>query len=172
MSEEELIPLGFFTEYDSVLRFLQDESDRGVVLVAAGFFEQQLIALIRSYLLENRVPTTLHTGGNTPLGTFNARIDIAYALGLIDDESRADLHLIRRIRNDFAHDWSVGFENRRVIDRCAALHYAVQPTNDDEESAITPRDKFISGAAVVMVMLALNEQIAKENRLAQLPRRS
>lgn len=38
-----------------------------------------------------------------PLGTFSAKIDIAYAIGAISPEAHRTLHIMRDIRNDFAH---------------------------------------------------------------------
>jgi hypothetical protein len=37
------------------------------------------------------------------LSTFSAKIDMAYALEIISDESRVELHKMRNIRNKFAH---------------------------------------------------------------------
>jgi hypothetical protein len=37
-----------------------------------------------------------------PLGTFSARIDAAHAFGLIGDDDAADIHVVRRVRNEFA----------------------------------------------------------------------
>jgi hypothetical protein len=41
--------------------------------------------------------------GYGPLASFAGKIDIAYALGIFDDETYADLKVIKRIRNEFAH---------------------------------------------------------------------
>jgi DNA-binding MltR family transcriptional regulator len=38
-----------------------------------------------------------------PLASFSARIDIAYALGLLSKDIAKEAHTIRGIRNDFAH---------------------------------------------------------------------
>jgi DNA-binding MltR family transcriptional regulator len=38
-----------------------------------------------------------------PLGTFSAKITLAYRLGLVDDRVEKCLQLIRKIRNGFAH---------------------------------------------------------------------
>jgi hypothetical protein len=42
-------------------------------------------------------------GAYGPVGTFAAKIDIAYALGITTDEVHAELNKFRRIRNVFAH---------------------------------------------------------------------
>lgn len=38
-----------------------------------------------------------------PLGTFSAKIDIAFAVGAISQATRTKLHTLRDIRNEFAH---------------------------------------------------------------------
>jgi hypothetical protein len=38
-----------------------------------------------------------------PLGTFAAKIDLAYALEITTDDIHAELNIMRRIRNEFAH---------------------------------------------------------------------
>ncbi len=38
-----------------------------------------------------------------PCGTFSAKIDLAYRVSLLDADSRASLHLIRKMRNEAAH---------------------------------------------------------------------
>lgn len=39
-----------------------------------------------------------------PLGTFSSKIYAAYRLGIIDSEFAKVLHLVRKIRNEFAHE--------------------------------------------------------------------
>ena len=41
--------------------------------------------------------------GNGPLTSFYAKIDVAFALGILDENGRADFHFVRDIRNMFAH---------------------------------------------------------------------
>src|SRR5262249_32748525 len=60
-----------------------------------------------------------------PLATFSARIDMAYLLGLIPDNVRRELHLIRKIRNDFAHSSeNLDFNNEAIANRCRELSRA------------------------------------------------
>ncbi len=79
------------------------ESDRAaVILVCAKLDELLHLALTRKLL---PCPTAqddfLRTDG--PIGTFASRITLAHRLGLIDDNFAHTLHLIRKIRNEFAH---------------------------------------------------------------------
>jgi hypothetical protein len=82
------------------------------VLVSTGFLEEQLRQVLLAFMLENRNTVELLDGANAPLGTFSARIAACSAFGLISDVETHDLTLIRRIRNDFAHDIHTTFRRR------------------------------------------------------------
>ena len=57
-----------------------------------------------------------------PLATLSAMIDMGYALGLISKEVRDELHLIREIRNAFAHTIGViDFAMPEVANVCKRL---------------------------------------------------
>lgn len=47
--------------------------------------------------------------GYGPLGSFSAKIDIAYALGIITEQIFNDLKTIKDIRNEFAHPKELEF---------------------------------------------------------------
>ena len=61
--------------------------------------------------------------GTGALATFSAKIDIAYAFGLIGTQERADLHIIRKIRNDFAHavQYELSFLTEAIANRVRSL---------------------------------------------------
>lgn len=60
-----------------------------------------------------------------PLGDFAARIDLALGLNWIDEATFSDLHIIRKIRNDFAHhpDHDLTFANDSISGRLSNLNY-------------------------------------------------
>jgi DNA-binding MltR family transcriptional regulator len=45
-------------------------------------------------------------GQYRPLSTFAAKVDVGYAVGLFDKKLRGNLDRVRKIRNEFAHDFS------------------------------------------------------------------
>lgn len=108
---------------DSLTTQFRGESDRGAVLVAAAMIENSLNDLLRIYLApQPSVTDSLFDGPNAPLGSFAAKIDVAHRIGILSDKFARDLHLIRRIRNDFAHSaTSCEFSAQSVGDRVAAL---------------------------------------------------
>jgi DNA-binding MltR family transcriptional regulator len=83
---------------------LRGTSDRSCVITAASIIDHLLLELLRAKLVPNSSSQdSLFDGANSPLGTFSARIDLAYRVGLVSAQFARDLHLIRRMRNDLAH---------------------------------------------------------------------
>ena len=99
------------------------ESDRASVILSVAMLDKALETVIKTHL----VPTassedSLLEGAYAPLSTFNARIDLAYRLGLISIQFCRDLHTIRKIRNDFAHNIAgCSFEDSTVRSRITEL---------------------------------------------------
>lgn len=79
-----------------------DESDRGAALLFAAVIDNELGDLLRRSMVEHKVSDELFDQRG-PLSAFAARIDICLALGLIDEAMHKQLHLIRKVRNHFAH---------------------------------------------------------------------
>ena len=100
---------------------LKKESERGKVLVSCGFLEEQLREVLLAFMRDTPQTVELLDGGNAPLGTFSSRIGAAYSLGFITEAEHHDLTIIRRIRNEFAHNIEASFETRSVVDRCREL---------------------------------------------------
>ena len=94
---------------DSLMAFLGDflkESDRAAVVVGAAKLDILLRQLLQRFLLPSTGSSDELLDTERPLGTFSARIHACYRLGLIDAEMTRALHLVRRIRNEFAHETS------------------------------------------------------------------
>lgn len=113
------------------------ESDRGCALMAAAYLDERLADLLKAYLVDDRSAVGKMFDFNGPFGTFSSRIDGAYALGLLPKNVRADIQLVRKIRNDFAHvSKPITFEDQPIISRCQALCL------DGKETTAKPRGKF------------------------------
>jgi mannitol operon repressor len=133
------------------LPFLDDlnaESSRGRAMIAAAYLDELLKRVLLGYMRDVPEAKDLVTGHHAPLGTFDARIEACFALGLINDEERSELKLIRRIRNDFAHDPKARFNDQSIADRCRNLKFRV-PGNGQPEG-------HFASAAVPLIMRLLN----------------
>jgi mannitol operon repressor len=109
-------------ELQSFFGELQRETDRGLPLVAAALIDEKLINALRSFMCEGKAAERLLSEPNAPLGTFSARIDACFALGLIDEDEYQEITLVRKVRNLFAHSSSgLSFDNEKVVGLCASL---------------------------------------------------
>jgi hypothetical protein len=83
---------------------LKKESVRGSVIVACAFIEDQLEELVKSRLIVcEKKKDYLFDGTNAPIGSMSAKIDLAFRTGCIGANNRESLHILRKLRNDFAH---------------------------------------------------------------------
>jgi DNA-binding MltR family transcriptional regulator len=83
----------------------EKESERAKVILSAAMLDEALEALLRAFLVPSADSNDqVFDGPNAPLGTFSARVDFCFRLGLISKKLTRDLHLIRKIRNEFAHN--------------------------------------------------------------------
>ena len=83
----------------------EKESERAKVILSAAMLDEALDALLRATLVPGSGSSdNVFDGPNAALGTFSARVDFCYRLGLISNKLTRDLHLIRKIRNEFAHN--------------------------------------------------------------------
>ena len=89
---------------DAYAKFFTDfmrESDRAALVLGAA----QMDALLEDILAKRLVaPKKDLFSYNGPFGTFSARIDSAQVTGVIDKEFANRLHLVRKIRNTYAHE--------------------------------------------------------------------
>ena len=94
-------PSDFETWHDEIKAA---SNDRGAGILAATEVENRLekAILFRLYLKVSSNGSELFIP-SAPLGTFDAKIKIAFALGIIGPDTRELLNSIRKIRNAFAH---------------------------------------------------------------------
>lgn len=88
------------------------ESDRGAALVAASMLDDRLQEILGAFFIKSSAARDLLSGFNAPLGTFSSRASAAAALGLIQENEFREITLIRKIRNEFGHEWEpISFES-------------------------------------------------------------
>lgn len=95
-----------FDNYNSFVQEFSKETDRAAVILGAA----KLDILLSQILQRTLLPCVGHRDelldNDAPLGTFGSRIQMCFRLGLIDSELTRALNLIRKIRNEFAHETS------------------------------------------------------------------
>lgn len=99
-----------------------DKNDRSAAILLATNLENALrTAIIRKLKVseERRRGLFRHNG---PFATFSNKIVVAYAVGIIGEDTRFNLDLIRAIRNTFAHaKIPVKFRTAQIMNACALL---------------------------------------------------
>lgn len=103
--------------YTTALNLISNENDRGAGLLAAALIETILSDLLRKRLVASPDQNDkLFSGSNSPLGTFSAKIEMAYRLGVISKDLRDLIDGLRKIRNKFAHEVFADFDIRSIQD--------------------------------------------------------
>jgi hypothetical protein len=124
------------------------ESDRGVVLVVAAMVEHELEKQIELRLLPKIEATDelMSQSVMSPIGSFSAKINIAYRIGIITAPERKIFHQLRAIRNCCAHEIdSQTFEANHFRDRIkniveaapdlwAAIQEKIKPVPYDKQA--------------------------------------
>lgn len=93
-------------EFRKFAQEFKNESDRAAVILGTAQLDLLLFQLLDCTLLPVTGGKDELLEGDSPLATFSSRINICYRLGLIEPEFVRALHLVRRIRNSFAHEVS------------------------------------------------------------------
>lgn len=88
--------------YDSIVELYHNESDRAAAVLAGSVLDKYLGDYVKLFLVDHSTVDELFRGYG-PFATFSARINTAFALGLLTEKMRDDCHYVRRIRNHFSH---------------------------------------------------------------------
>ena len=114
-------------QFKFLINQFSKESDRAAVILVASIINENLETLLKSYLVP--IPSahdTLFDSATSPLSNFSSKIDMAYRIGLISGKFARDIHIVRKIRNAFAHDiYGCSFENGSVKSRIRELENSV-----------------------------------------------
>jgi len=154
-----LTPSEADSELESLYRILVAESDLGAVLAGAAFLDEGLATLISAALVPGPDRYKELFSGERPLGSFSAKIRMAFWLGLIGPETLADLDRIRTIRNDFAHSWkSCSFDDQSVKDKCAAFR-VLPVVNSYMKPLPTGREAFMWSVAILAAWLTVQSSL-------------
>jgi len=134
----------------TLIEEINGQSDRGAAIVGAAWLEESMSAAIESFLHSEPQSWKRLFGGNGPLGTLSAKIDLSRLLGLITDTIRSDLHIIREVRNEFAHQIAhktehtkLSFSTPHIKDKCMAIKCVAH------EDPTEPRTAFIRSCAIL-----------------------
>jgi hypothetical protein len=121
------------------------ENERGAAIILAVHLETALqTALVKRLKIDKKHFGDMF-GFNGPMGTFDNKVRMASAIGLLTDETRSYLDVIRRIRNAFAHSMvPISFKTREVLNACSLLKVpkSLPPTTIRTSEGLSPRETY------------------------------
>ena len=135
----------------AVIDEVKSQTDRGTAVVAAALLEELLQHAVLDRLIElsSERREALFDRNGAPLSTFSAKIEMSFALGVINNDARLALHVIRDIRNIFAHSIDpISFDDPEVasiIDNRSSKGVKAMADNR--------RNKFINSFGAIAVVL-------------------
>lgn len=100
---------------------LDSQASRAIVYSSLLEEHLKLGLSVKMTNINRSIEQTLFEGYG-PLSTLNSKIDIAFALGILPEALFKNAHIIRKIRNKFAHSTKkLNFESETVIKLCKKL---------------------------------------------------
>jgi len=111
--------------YEPAMALEMITDDRAAAVMGAAFLEYTLRSAIQARLREMKtkeLEAVFDNHGHGALATYSQMIWMGYALNLFGPETRADLALLKQIRNAFAHEpEEIRFDHADIIRLCARL---------------------------------------------------
>lgn len=116
---------------------LNDEGDFAAIVVTAAYLDAAIASVLRTKMRGSSITDRLLDSRRGALGSFAARIDAAYALGLIEQPMLQDLLQYAEIRNMVAHHHlTVSFDLPDISSACQKLKYLLTMKNGDLDEMV------------------------------------
>lgn len=169
------IDTAYIQHFDEFISQFKSESDRAALILAVSKIDYSLYQLIKRFLIPNAnsKDELLDPDENGPLSAFSARINLCYRLGIITSEFVSVLHMIRKTRNDFAHQVSTAkLDDAPHRDRIRAIVKMVSATdmfNDVKETYFFDKMGLVADffTSLTMIIVRLDSLYDKVNPLDQ-----
>ena len=114
-----------------IIKEISEQTDRGAALIAAAYLEERLTDAIKARLVRDPDIEGRLFKGTGPIAAFSTKIDLAFQLGIYENDIRRLLHTVRNIRNGFAHrPEPLKFDSQRIHDLCMNINIGVQTEMD------------------------------------------
>jgi mannitol operon repressor len=146
---------------------LKRETDRGLPLVGTALIDEKLRDTLEAFLIEKKIAKKLLDEPNSTLGSFSSRLDMCYALGLIDNYEYNEINLLRKVRNEFAHSkHGISFKTDKIIGLCSTLR-SILP-EEDGFPLKDPKFRYMNSVVCIIFRLYCRpENIRKEQRITK-----
>jgi hypothetical protein len=158
-------------DLEAITAQLHEENPRAIIIVGSSLLDYALEELIKSRLREptSQEEASLLFSDTGIINSFYRKILLAYFMKLIGPTAMRDFDLIRKIRNEVAHNMNpVSFDNPTIASRCRELTFAKQSIPGNQTSADL-RGKFILSvySYVGFLMLRAADQVTEVQQALQ-----
>ena len=144
------------------IKELKGETERGLPLVGTALIDEKLLESLQAFFIAGKSSKKLLTEGNSVLGTFSARIEACFALGLIDEFEYQEIGLLRKIRNEFAHSkHGTSFKTEKIKRYCLGLKSDLP---DLPEATNDARYKVMNSIVCIILRLYYRPEWVEEER--------
>lgn len=109
--------------------------------------DEKLRDILKAYLRDGKSNDLLLEGFNAPLGSLSMRATMTHALGLVSSKEYNEISILRKVRNKFAHEVQMCFEDQSVADLCSNLQFAARGEKE------TPRSLYTTSAVRIILNL-------------------
>ena len=152
------------TEWSVFMTAITDQTPLGEVLIVAAYLDEQLLRILKAFLVTGRVPKEMTSGPSAPLGSFSARTAVAYAMGLLSKLEFDTINAIRGIRNEFAPNMRADFSSPKVQGKLNALLWV---TGQEQLGTTDPHQIFYLASQRTAMALLNRADHAKLARLTE-----
>lgn len=142
-------------EIQKLMKALDGEADFAVAITAGALLETALERLIVAKLKRHSKKSLEELFGfNGPMGTFSSKIQIADAFGLISSNMARELHVIRNLRNAFAHSRvPLTFANPLIESELKGMIIPTTIREHAQDMALKGRSNFLLTTRILLILL-------------------
>ena len=126
MSKRTILPAeALSADMQKLYDVLNNEPDFSVIVVSCSYVDACLGSILEKHLIESSISTKLLDVRSGALGSFAARSDACYSLGLVSKDIYQDLVVLGELRNQVAHHHHMlDFSVTAIADSCQSLKFA------------------------------------------------
>lgn len=147
--ERHLYRINSLLEFSKLFTYNMGD-DRAIVIIGAAFIDTILEYILIEFFPEGEKEVENLLKYDKPLGTYGNKIKMLYCLGLIEKMVMDDLKLIGKIRNSFAHNLTISFEDDDIKTWCIKLNWHRDAYMSDPPQEATPRDYYQVGVNTII----------------------
>jgi hypothetical protein len=136
-------------EFRNFISEFMKESDRAAIVLGASQIDSLLTEILKKRLINAKSELFEFNG---PFGTFSAKIYAIYSTGVIDGDFSYKIHIVRKIRNDCAHNiQAIDLNSQGISQQISSLSKSFVETDYWETTKQEAERSFgITGNALVL----------------------